>query len=161
LCHVAAVANIGLEVQSMDTIRLFHGTTKRFSEFATKGVTPRFDTGAYILGHYLTESESHVMAYARGRWGKVYIVDASFEAMKTVPPRPSGISEIDRMQLDFTEEDFAEYRNDLVAQGYDSVCFETVDGFNEYVFLHADQLRIVECVPAEEFKGIEQPALAL
>jgi hypothetical protein len=65
------------------------------------------------------------------------------------------------MQLDFTEEDFAEYRNDLVAQGYDSVCFETVDGFNEYVFLHADQLRIVECVPAEEFKGIEQPALAL
>lgn len=51
----------------MDTIRLYHGTTKRFSEFATKGVTPRFDTGAHILGHYLTESESHVMAYARGR----------------------------------------------------------------------------------------------
>ncbi len=145
----------------MDTIRLYHGTTKRFSEFATKGVTPRFDTGAHILGHYLTESESHVMAYARGRWGKVYVVDASFEAMKTVPPRMSGMSEIDRMQLDFTEEDFAAYRNDLIAEGYDSICFETIDGFCEYVFFHDDQLHVVECLPAAEFHGSSQSALAL
>lgn len=145
----------------METIRLYHGTTKRFSEFATKGVTPRFDTGAHIIGHYLTESESHVMAYARGRWGKVYVVDACFEAMKTVPPRPSGMSEIDGMQLDFTEDDFAAYRNELIAEGYDSVCFETVDGYSEYVFLHSDQLHIIDCVPAEEFSGADQPALAL
>lgn len=144
----------------MEAIRLYHGTTKRFSEFATKGVTPRFDTGAFILGHYLTESESHVMAYARGRWGKVYVVDASFEAMKTVPPRPSGMSEIDRMQLDFNHEEFAAYRNDLITQGYDSICFETVEGFCEYVFFYDDQLHIVECLPADEFQGVAQPALS-
>lgn len=145
----------------MATITLYHGTSRRFSEFATKGVTPRFDTGAHILGHYLTESESHVMAYARGRWGKVYVVEASFEAMKIVPPTPHGLSQIDRMQLDFQEEDFADYRSDLVADGYDSICFETADGYSEYVFLHADQLRILECVPAGEFHGSPQIAMSL
>jgi hypothetical protein len=145
----------------METIRLYHGTSRRFTEFAQKGVTPRFDTGAHILGHYLTESADHVLAYARGRWGKVYVVDASFEAMKTVPPRPTGMSEIDRMQLDFNGDDFLAYRDGLIAEGYDSVCFETVDGYSEYVFLHDDQLSIVECIPADEFCASEQPTLCL
>ncbi|NTF16869.1 hypothetical protein G6L37_00320 [Agrobacterium rubi] len=144
----------------METMRLFHGTTKRFSEFATKGVTPRFDTGANLLGHFLTESDSHVLAYAKGRWGKVYVVDATYEAMKTVPASPSGMSEIDRMQLDFNEAEFAAYRQDLVEQGYDSICFETGDGYCEYVFFYSDQLHIVECSPADEFHGSAQPSLA-
>jgi hypothetical protein len=145
----------------MQTMRLYHGTARRFREFSKLGVEPRFKTGAGILGHYLTESESHVLAYARGRHGKVYTVDASFEAMKVVPPRPSGLSEIDGMQLDYSEEDFEAYRENLIADGYDSVCFETEDGYCEYVFLYDDQLRVVEWVPADKFQGTPQAALAL
>lgn len=144
----------------METIRLYHGTSRRFSQFATRGVEPRFDTGAHILGHYFTESADHVLAYARGRWGKVYVVDASFEAMKVIPPRCSGMSEIDGMQLDFSEQEFTEFRNALIAEGYDSICFETVDGFCEYVFMYDEQIKIVECVPAADFEQPAQHSLA-
>lgn len=136
---------------NMDVITLYHGSVDVFDVFS-KDVLPRFDTGQNLLGHYFTESPTHVLNYARGRKGMVYVTEASFVSMKIVPSSRSGMCEIDRMQLDFNEDDFADYREQLIADGHDAVCFEGEDGYNEYVILEASQLTIVDRMSSSVFK---------
>ena len=136
----------------METLVLYHGTRRRFERFDKSAGEPRFSTSQWVLGHYFTESPELAMAYARGRHGKVYVTEARFEAMKTLPAKPSGLSVIESMQLNFNHDEWIAYREDLVDEGYDAVRFETSDGHSEFVFLHDQQLTVLERVPVEQFR---------
>lgn len=138
---------------------LYHGSLAAFDEFEV--AEPRFgDAGT--LGVYLTDVYSEAALYARPTNrdcgfddrddGFVYTVEASYENMKIEAPAASGLSRIEQIQLDCNEDEIASYKAGLIAEGFDCVRFDTLDGYSEYVFFNREALRIVDRTPVAEFK---------
>ena len=147
------------------TLTLYHGSLRDFAR--ERNVAPRFNSGQSLLGHFCTDSAALALVYARPtedesedndddvEEGYVYVVEASASSLKVEPVTPSGLSLIERMQMDFRDADFMRYLEDLKADGHDGACFETADGYCEYLFFDTDAISIVDRFTAGQFASAQ------
>lgn len=129
---------------------LYHGTRARFDVFSKEGVEPRYDNAQAELGFFFTDDLDYALQYARGRRGRVVAVSLSLANPKVEEPRPSGLSFIDAVELDWGEGDGRAYVEALKTQGHDGIIIRTAGGLTEYVAFDAEQIAVLWNVPAKE-----------
>lgn len=134
-------------------LTLFHGSRRAFECFDADAPA-RFDGAQSMLGVFLTDSFALASRYAHFETDDeaegfddvgdpvVYEVDAAVSNLKREPATPSGLSLIELMQLDCNEEEFASYRESVIAAGYDGVLFESDDVGHEIVVFDASLLAV-------------------
>jgi hypothetical protein len=121
----------------------YHGTKREFSRFS-KDVEPNFDTAQQSIGFFSAHDPAYARRCAKGSDARMLAVHLAMANPKIEAPVSSGLSMIDRIELDFSIGDADAYVERLKAQGHDGVIFESVDGYTEYVVFDPDQIRIVD-----------------
>jgi hypothetical protein len=134
----------------MNTVRLYHGSLRTFDRFS-KDVWPRFDNAQQHVGYFFTNNPEYALKYANHPDGKLYVVDCDLGKIKHEPMSdPWSLATV--IERNYTNEEAIEYADGLIAEGYNSICFEIPgdDGASEVAIFYPDQAHIVEVISAHD-----------
>ncbi|TLX17208.1 hypothetical protein [Rhizobium sp. MHM7A] len=133
----------------MSSVILYHGSHRRFDSFS-KDVFPRYDNAQQHIGFFVTNNPEYAARYSKSSDGFLYVVECDFNQLKFEPLR-GNVSFISIIERNYSNEEAIKYADDLIAEGYDSVCFETHEGEKmfEFAMFYPEQLRILNAIKHE------------
>lgn len=118
--------------ESVSRVVAYHGTNNKFSSFdnATLG-TSTGDPNA-VLGHFFTSSIREAKLYGK------YVISASLTMNKTYEASMDELVGLD-------EEDYINLREELLADGYDSIVAPHDEGDDVwYVVFSNNQIKVID-----------------
>jgi predicted nucleotidyltransferase len=128
---------------------LYHGTTADVAEFDIKAQQVSGDIGEF--GIFLTDNPDYASAYAEDFKGEPSPGGNVIQSYVTLRnPKKESIELIEDMETEWSKDEIAKYKNDLIDQGHDGVIFEGKT--SEYVVFDPSQIRSVNAAFDPDFK---------